>query len=133
MIVVFDTNVYISAIITEGLCSRLLKRARKGEFSLISCPCIVDEIKKVLSEKFEASAEEILSALDVINESVSKMVNPDKVVSSICKDKEDDRIIACAFKAKADYLVTGDADLLEIRQYKNIKIISPRDFEMLFE
>ncbi|MFN3740799.1 MAG: putative toxin-antitoxin system toxin component, PIN family [Thermodesulfovibrionales bacterium] len=130
---VFDTNVYISAIITEGLCSKLLKRARKGEFTLISCPCIVDEIKKVLSEKFKASAAEILSAIDVINESVSKMVSHEKVDFSICKDKEDDKIIACAFKAKADYLVTGDTDLLEIRQYKNIKIISPRDFEMLFD
>lgn len=132
MIVVFDTNVFISAIITEGLCSRLLKRARLKEFSLVICRSIFDEIRGVLKEKFNASKDEILLALDVINESISNMVDPIPI-QPICKDKDDNRIIACALSAKADYLVTGDADLLEIKKYKKLKIISPRDFELLFE
>jgi predicted nucleic acid-binding protein len=45
---------------------------------------------------------------------------------------DNDNIIACAVAAKADYLVTGDFDLLNVKHYKGIKIISPRDFEALF-
>lgn len=132
MIVVFDTNVIISGIITEGLCSRLLRRARLREFSLMICPCIFDEIRKILKEKLKASREEILSAFDVINESISEVFDPISI-QPICKDKDDDRIIACALAANADYLVTGDADLLEIKRYKSLKILPPKDFELLFE
>lgn len=133
MTVVFDTNVIVSALITEGLCSRLLRRARLREFSLVLCQCIFDEIRKVLSEKFKASRGEILSALDIINESVSMVITSDMPIQPLCKDKDDDMVIACALEAKADYLVTGDVELLKIGQYKGIKILSPRDFELLFD
>lgn len=52
MIAVFDTNVLIAAIITEGICSKLLHRAHMGEFSLISCPFIMKELGRILSKKF---------------------------------------------------------------------------------
>jgi predicted nucleic acid-binding protein len=46
--------------------------------------------------------------------------------------RDDDNVIACAVAAGADYLVTGDSDLLVLKQYENITIISPRNFEALF-
>lgn len=130
---VFDTNIFIAAILTEGLCSRLLRRARLKDFFLIVCPCIIDEIKKVLSDKFKFPQYEISTSIDIINEALTDMIDADMPVISICKGRDDNKIIACALVAKAHYLVTGDAELLELRQYKNIKIISPRDFELLFK
>lgn len=52
-------------------------------------------------------------------------------IPNICKDPNDDMIIACAIDAAADYIVTGDEDLLILKNYKDIVIINPRNFEAL--
>ena len=132
MIAVFDTNVLIAAIITEGICSKLLGRARAGEFSLISCPFIMKELKRTLSKKFRLSHDETASAAEPISEAIEQFIKHDLEITDICRDADDDDIIACAVAAKADYLVTGDSDLLKIKTYKHIKIINTRDFEALF-
>ena len=133
MIAVFDTNVLIAAIITEGICSKLLHRARAGEFSLISCPFIMKELRRILSKKFRLSQEESALAMEPISGAISQVIEHNIKIANICRDASDDNIIACAVAAKADYLVSGDSDLLEIKSYKDIKIITPRDFELFFE
>lgn len=132
MIVVFDTNVLVAAVIMEGLCSTLLRRAKAGKFDLVVCPFILNEVKRIFSKKFKLSSGERSLALTVLNEAIRKVVTHNITIPETCIDKDDDNIIACAVAAKADYLVTGDSDLLTLRQYENIKIISPRDFEALF-
>jgi len=132
MIAVFDTNVLIAAIITEGICSKLLHRARAGEFSLISCPFIMKELRRILSKKFRLPQEEFVLAMEPIREAISQVIEHNLKITDICRDADDDNIIACAVAAKADYLVTGDSDLLEIKSHKDIKIITPRNFEALF-
>jgi uncharacterized protein len=132
MTVVFDTNVLVAAIITEGICSKLLRRARAGEFSLISCPFILKELQRILLKKFRLSNEDIASAMEPISEAVSRVIEHSLKITDICRDADDDNIIACAAVAKADYIVTGDSDLLEIKSYQGVKIITPRDFEALF-
>jgi putative PIN family toxin of toxin-antitoxin system len=129
---VFDTNVLIAAIITEGICSKLLHRARADEFSLISCPFIMKELRRILSKKFRLSQEESASAMEPINEAISQVIEHNLKITDICRDANDDNIIACAVAAKADYLVTGDSDLLEIKSYQGVTILTPRDFEALF-
>lgn len=132
MIVVFDTNVLIAAIITEGICSKLLHRARAGEFSLVSCPFIMQELRRILSKKIRLGQDEITSSIEPISEAISKVIEHSIKVKDTCRDADDDNIIACAVAAKADYLVTGDSDLLDLKSYEDIKIITPRDFEALF-
>jgi uncharacterized protein len=131
MIAVFDTNVLLAAIITEGICSKLLHRGRAGEFSLIVCPFIMKELRRILSKKFRLSNEDIDSAKEPIHEAVQIIAQTSKV-TDVCRDADDNNIIACAVAAKADYLVTGDSDLLVIKSYQGIKIVTPRDFEALF-
>ena len=132
MIVVFDTNVLIAAIITEGICSKLLHRTRAGEFSLISCPFILKELRRILSKKFRLGQDELALAIELMSEVFSQVLDHSLKIKDICRDAADDNIIACAVAAKADYLVTGDADLLELKIYQGIRIITPRDFEALF-
>jgi putative PIN family toxin of toxin-antitoxin system len=132
MIVVFDTNVLIAAIVTEGICSKLLHRARIGEFSLISCPFIMKELGRILSKKFRLSHEESALAMGPISEAINQVIEHNLKITEICRDADDDSIIACAVAAKAEYLVTGDSDLLEIKSYRGVKILTPRDFETLF-
>ncbi|MBI5198437.1 MAG: putative toxin-antitoxin system toxin component, PIN family [Nitrospirae bacterium] len=132
MIDVFDTNVLIAAIITEGICSKLLHRARMGEFSLVSSPFIMKELRRILSKKFRLPQEELALAMEPISEAISQVIEHNLKITDICRDTDDDNIIACAVAAKADYLVTGDSDLLEIKKYHGVKIITPRDFEASF-
>lgn len=131
MIAVFDTNVLIAAIITEGVCSKLLHRARSREFSLVSCPFIMTELRRILSRKFKLPHEETALAIEPISEAIDLVIEHSHKVENICRDTDDDNVLACA-TAKADYLVTGDSDLLVIKSYRSIKIVTPRDFEALF-
>jgi putative PIN family toxin of toxin-antitoxin system len=132
MIVVFDTNVLIAAIITEGICSKLLRRARADEFSLISCPFILKELRRILSKKFRLPRNDMAAAMELVSETFRQVIEHSLKITHICRDADDDNIIACAVAAKADYLVTGDSDLLKIRSFQGVKIVTPRDFEALF-
>lgn len=132
MTAVFDTNVLIAAVITEGICSKLLHRARAREFFLVSCPFIMTELQRTLSKKFRLSHDETASAMEPIIEAIEQNIGHSLKISGICRDADDDNIIACAVAAKSDYLVTGDSDLLDLKSYQGIRIITPRDFEVLF-
>ncbi len=133
MKVVFDTNVLLAAFLTEGLCAKLLIRARKREFEMFLCPVIISELERILTKKFKAKPQEIAETLDIITEAAQKIVTPGRAVVGICRDKDDDHILACATAAKAEYLVTGDADLLILEMFEGVRILSPRDFEALME
>ena len=131
MRVVFDTNVFISAFATEGICSVLLKRARLKEFELFVCPIIIEEVKNVLEQKFKVERGTIEDVVELIKEA-SLSTDTTEKIEGACRDKDDDLILSCALSAKAEFLVSGDRDLLEIKEYKGMKIISPRDFETMF-
>lgn len=131
----FYTNVLIAAFLAEGLCSKILLRAKSGQFELYTCPFIMREFGEKLENKFSATKAEIREAVALVKE-ISFMVDPNEInaaVGGVCRDSKDDFVLACALAAKADYIVTGDADLLVIKEYKTVKIIAPRGFELLFE
>ncbi len=132
MRVVFDTNVLIAAFLTEGLCPVLLTRARRREIDLFVCSTILEELERILSHKIKAPQALVREALEIILE-VSETIHPTRAIQRVCRDKDDDQILACALSAEADYLVSGDKDLLEISSFERLKIISPREFETFFE
>lgn len=129
---VFDTNVLLAAFITEGICSKILVRGRKRQFHLILCPVILREFERVLIKKFSITRNEAWSILQIVSEAMHSVVSPSQSVQGICRDPDDDSILACALEAGADYLVTGDVDLLELKIFKGIRIVTPREFELLF-
>jgi putative PIN family toxin of toxin-antitoxin system len=129
---VFDTNVLVAAFATEGLCAALLRRARRGDFQLILCPVILQEFQRVLRSKLAASPEDIRETLGVLQEA-GELVTPEPAaMPRVCRDRADDAILACALAARAEFLVTGDDDLLGLRTFQRIRIVRPRDFEALF-
>ena len=129
---VLDTNVLLAAFITEGICSKILVRGRKRQFHLILCPVILREFERVLIKKFSITRNEVRSILQIVSEAMHSVVSPSQSVQGICRDPDDDSILACALEAGADYLVTGDVDLLELKIFKGIRIVTPREFELLF-
>ena len=132
MRVIFDTNVLIAAFLTEGVCSTLLVRARRGECELILSTDIIQEFERILRKKFSLSQSEISDVRKVLAEAtkeVRQKVNP---IAPVCRDPDDDRILDCAREAHVDYIVTGDEDLLVLKRYGAIRIVTPRNFESLF-
>ena len=129
---VFDTNVLVAAFLTEGICSTLLLRARRGECELILSTDIIKEFERTLRRKFLVSQSEMSNVRKVLAEAtldVFQKVNP---IAPVCRDPDDDRILACAREAHADYIVTGDQDLLVLKRYGTTRIVTPRDSESLF-
>ncbi len=134
MRVVFDTNVLVAAFAADGLCAKLLRRANKHEFVLLVCPIILEEFQGALKKKLDATEEETGKALALLRE-VSVMAGetpPAAKPARIVRDPDDDLILFCAVTAEADFLVTGDKDLLAIGEHGKIKILDPRGFELLF-
>ena len=129
---VFDTNVLVAAFVTEGVCAKLLGRAKRKQLILIISSFILEEFKNVLLKKFSASKEQIRTAAKLISE-VAQLATPPSLVCGVCRDPDDDQILSCALSAKADYLVTGDIDLLELKEFRGIKILKPAAFELLFD
>ena len=129
---VFDTNVLIAAFLTEGLCSGLLIRARKQAFNLVLCDDIIREFEGILMKKFKLTSIDISEISTIVSEAASEILHKLGPIPNICRDPNDDMIIACAIDAAADYIVTGDEDLLTLKRYRDIVIINPRNFEALF-
>ena len=128
-----DTNVLLAAFLTEGVCAKLLLRARKRQFDLITCPFILHEFDRTLAVKFSATKQERENALALIAEAAGAVAQPADVPSGTCGDEDDEHVLACALGTAARYLVSGDKDLLQIKTFKGIRIVSPREFELLFD
>jgi putative PIN family toxin of toxin-antitoxin system len=129
---VFDTNVLAAAFLTEGLCSDLLLRARKQAFDFVLCDDIIREFEGILKKKFKLSSNDLYEITSIVSEATSEILDHLSPVSRICRDPNDDMIIACAIDAAADYIVTGDEDLLILKRYKDIIILNPRNFAAIF-
>jgi putative PIN family toxin of toxin-antitoxin system len=129
---VFDTNVLIAAFLTEGICAKLLIRARRRDFDMILCDGILQEFKRVLKKKFAASPHEMSEALIILSAAAQDILGQTDSIAPICRDPDDNLILACARDAAADYIVTGDEDLLVLKNYEGISILNPREFEKLF-
>lgn len=133
MRVVFDTNIYIAAFVADGICARLVRRARKREFELILCHVITREFSTKLKVKFRCNAKEVEQACSLISEAATAIFNEGVLPKPVCRDHDDDPILACVETNSAEYLVTGDKDLLVLKQHGECKILSPRDFELMFD
>lgn len=125
--VVFDTNVYISALLFSGIPRKLLRKADIGVFQLIVSKQILAEVHGVLQVKFDYETEQ-LEIIKNLLLSMSLIVEPKKKVNRITVDLPDNRILECAEEGNADYIVSGDKHLLRLGKYKKIKIISPSEY-----
>jgi putative PIN family toxin of toxin-antitoxin system len=130
---ILDTNVLLSAFLTDGICARILKRARHKQFSFILCEPVLKETKRILKNKFSLPSTDIEFFLSIISEAANTVYSPEGTLSGVCRDPDDDIILLCASETEADFLVTGDNDLLVLKEYANTKILGPREFELRFD
>lgn len=126
MKLVLDTNVLIAALISRGVCADLLEYC-VSRHTVVSSEFIFAELQKHLLGKFKYSAEDVNSAARLLRSQV-EMVTLIELDSAACRDPDDDSILATALAGNATCLVTGDKDLLVMKEYLGIQIVSPRDF-----
>jgi putative PIN family toxin of toxin-antitoxin system len=129
---VLDTNVLIAAYLTEGLCARLLRRARRRQFELITCLSILEECRIGLKRLTSPRPEALQATLRQLQEIAISITPAPSVIPKSCRDPADNVVLGCAIAAQADYLVTGDRDLLDLHPFRDLPILLPRAFEALF-
>ncbi len=130
--VVLDSVVLVSAFLTKGLASELLALcAVKSQ--PYTAEEILQEIRRVLLEKehirsrYKYSGANVEAFVSRLQE-IFTIVGPLPELQVVERDPKDDMIIACAVEAKADYIISRDIHLLDLRTYEGIQIVRPEDF-----
>lgn len=130
--IVLDTNVIISGFLWEGKPYQLLDLIDSGKIELVLSIEILEEIERVLeNEKLAPIIDNAgLSVKMLMNKvcSMAHIINPKIELKLIESDPDDNKFIECALDGKADYIVSGDKHLLEIKEFEGIKIIKPKEF-----
>jgi putative PIN family toxin of toxin-antitoxin system len=124
--VVFDSNVIIAAFAARGLCNALFESCI-GIHEIVLCEEILHEISDKLENKL-LLPDEITRQILKLLRSHALIVNPERVARNAVRDHKDLMVLGSAVAGKVSYIVTGDKDLLEIGEHKDIKIIDPRAF-----
>jgi putative PIN family toxin of toxin-antitoxin system len=132
MRVVLDTNVIISAtLIRGGNEDQILRAWRRGAFELVLSPPILEELGRALFyeklRKFRWMTEEEISEL-LQTLAASSVVVPGRVKGGASRDPDDDKFLAAATEAEARFVVTGDRDLLNLKNYRGVRIVRPLPF-----
>ena len=125
---VLDTNILLSSLFWKGQPRKIVDLAIENEFRAVTSADILEELKCVLEENFPRVPHEAKELIlrDIL--SYSALVIPKKITVKNLRDLQDAKIIACAVEAGANYIVTGDKDLLVLKEYARIKITTAREF-----
>jgi putative PIN family toxin of toxin-antitoxin system len=126
MRVVLDTNVIISAFAARGLCKEVFEVCLEGH-TIVTSEEILSETKEKLLEKIHLPKKTVLEIIDYLK-GTAEVVEPENIKENVCRDKGDVMVIGTALSGKTQFIITGDEDLLILKKYKNIEIISPREF-----
>jgi len=125
--VFFDTYIFISALVIPGsLAEKAISRIIEGRDELVISPDIIKEVLPVLSSKF-GREKQALSHVAVVLLDLGDWVRPHQRCR-VFRDEPDNRILECAVFGKADRIVTGDKEMLRLKEYNGVKIASLRGY-----
>lgn len=132
MRVVVDTNVLVRAtIVPHGSVGPVLLRLRQGEYDLLYTQPLLEKLVDVLNrprsrQKYRLTEEDIVAFLAFIVLR-GEVVTPNQHIAA-CRDPKDDKYLEAALAGGADVIVTGDKDLLALRSFEGIPILTPSSF-----
>ena len=127
--IIIDTNVWISFLIGKEL-QNLKDLILNDKVKIILTVQLINEIKLVTSrdklKKYfdQDKVTELISLLDILTDKVNL-----RKIDKICRDPKDDFLLALSKESKANYLITGDKDLLDIRVYGRTRIVTVKQFK----
>ena len=131
---VLDSGIPVSAFLAKkGISAELLHLARKEFFQIYLCEEIFEEIRRVLltyphiRDQYSYSNRQVAMFCQGLRDATN-LVTKIPTIKVVVNDPKDDMVVACAIKAKAQYIITRDDDMLRIGKYKGIKIVEPEEF-----
>ncbi|MBI3781211.1 MAG: putative toxin-antitoxin system toxin component, PIN family [candidate division NC10 bacterium] len=135
---VLDTNVIVSGIISKGgIPFQLLEAWRDREWDLLISPRILQEIQRVLGfpkiARVYALTRQDITGLIWLFSHRATLVPEHLTIPRTARDPEDDHLLACAKEGKADYIVSGDQDLLTLTSYEGTPIVTPAAFAAILK
>lgn len=126
--VVLDTNVIVSALITDGPPRHILERCRTMQELLFLSDALLSELAEVMRRKFRWSPVQVNMLLREVR-MFAIIVVPVRSVTLIADDPADNRVLECAIEARADVIVSGDTRHLQpLGAFEGIPILSPSAF-----
>ena len=139
MRVLIDTNVFISYLLsphTAGFVQTILQAWAEEKFTLLIPEALLDEILVTVTHKpnlakriSPADLKAFLTTLQELGEEIPRIESP---IPTVTRDPKDDYLLAYALVGGADYLVTGDEDLLVLEgQIPELEILTPRQFSQM--
>ena len=131
--VVLDTNIYISSFYWKlGNPNKIIDKAIDKKIEVFVSDEILIEIRKILVRDFKESDESIDSKINFVL-GFANLIDVNDIINLVKEDEDDNKIVECALSANTDYIVSGDAHLLNLKEHNGIKIVSPAEFMRLFE
>lgn len=124
--VVLDTNILISGTVYAGKPRKIILLALENKVKSIISPVLLSELNEVLSKKFKLYPRDI----DLLGRQFKKhftFVHPRKVFN-VLRDEPDNRVLEAAVSGNCEYIITGDKELLNLVEFKGIKILTAFQF-----
>jgi uncharacterized protein len=124
--VILDANVAIAAVAARGLCEATMELCLESHHLILS-EGILRDIEEKLREKLKVSEQVIASYLALLRKN-ARILEPEQIETNACRDADDLMILGLVRPGGAEVIVTGDKDLLVIREFKGARIRTPREF-----
>lgn len=133
MIVVLDTNVIVSAMLSsEGSPAEIIRRWEAEEFEVVTSPPLISEFERVINyprvRKYIRLSDEEIDTLKKRLKAVATLVEPQFILEIVEKDPADDRVLECAVAGGAAFIISGNTHLLELGEHQQIVILEPTAF-----
>lgn len=129
---VFDTNILISSTIWDGsVAQKLLYKLIEQNAVIFSSTEILAEYQEILKRDFDYSDKEVADIMEKVLQFIT-LINPRIKVNAVKEDVDDNKIIECALESKADYIISYDKHILNLKKYKEIKIVRPEEIIEIF-
>ncbi len=126
MKIVLDSNIIIAAFSSRGLCASLFELCL-DRYTIVISDFILSEVSRILHDKFKMPFKNVNAIVDYLKE-FCILASSDKLPKRVCRHPFDDEILALATSNQVDCVITGDKDLLDLKKYRSIRIVSPREF-----
>ena len=131
MRLVLDTNVAASGLLWDGRPARLIDAAQANEVELFTSRVLLAELTRILRRakftKAIAASGASLEELVLGYAELAILVTPVPIPPTVLDDPDDDHVLACALAGNAELVVSGDRDLLWLKTFRDIPIITPAE------
>ncbi|MEK6807483.1 MAG: putative toxin-antitoxin system toxin component, PIN family [Nanoarchaeota archaeon] len=125
---VLDTNIFISGIFWDGLPGKILTAAQNGEFELVTSLDCIYELHRVLIEFKDKICLDLVEFWTRFAISNSLVVLPQAHFLEVKDDLDDNKFLDAAVAGKAQFIISGDRHLLNLKEFRGVKIVRPTEF-----